>query len=441
MKTKLEKFSQSVTLKGLIILVLTLLMLIPGAMIRGLIRERQERSEETIGKINSKWSDAQTLCGPVITMPYAVYYTDDDNKSRVNHTSLTLTPEKLEVKAQLLPEVKYYGIYKTILYKSRIEMSGEFNKAQLKNLNSGVMSPEKAQLKFGLSDLKGVASQVEFVINGRTYDTEAAGSSDYRFGQALVAALGDQELTAGGDRLFFSCKLDLNGSSYLNFVPIGQTTRVDVSGAWASPSFIGGFSPESTVTESGFDAKWNVLRFNRNIPEVWVGDNVESFDTFGVSLIEPVDHYQQNMRSAKYASMFIILTFVVFFFVEILTHKRIHPIQYLLVGFALILFYSLLLSISEQIGFGWAYLIASAATIALITAYTSTIFRNKAQTGALAAILALLYVFLYVVLQLEDVALLIGSIGLFVILGIIMYFSRKVNWYKPAEGQEGQAGK
>ena len=166
---------------------------------------------------------------------------------------------------------------------------------------------------------------------------------------------------------------------------------------------------------------------------MWTDGQTYSFEdsSFGVNLVDPVNHYQQNMRSAKYAIMFIALTFVVFFFVEILTGKRIHPIQYLLVGLALILFYSLLLSISEQINFGIAYLIASIATIGLITAYTYSIFRNRIQTGALTGMLCLLYIFLYVVLQLEDVALLIGSIGLFVILGTIMYFSRKINWYKP----------
>jgi inner membrane protein len=149
--------------------------------------------------------------------------------------------------------------------------------------------------------------------------------------------------------------------------------------------------------------------------------------------VETVDHYQQNMRSAKYAIMFIALTFVVFFFVEILTKKKIHPIQYLLVGIALILFYSLLLSISEQLNFAVAYLIASIATIGLITLYTHSIFKNEAQTGILTFVLCLLYIFLYVILQLEDVALLIGSIGLFIILAIIMYFSRKINWYKQEE--------
>jgi inner membrane protein len=139
------------------------------------------------------------------------------------------------------------------------------------------------------------------------------------------------------------------------------------------------------------------------------------------------------MRSAKYSLMFIVLTFVVFFFVEIITKKRIHPVQYLLVGIALILFYSLLLSISEQLNFAWAYLIATLATIGLITAYAHSIFKNKTQTAILTGFLTLLYVFLYVILQLEDVALLIGSVGLFVILGVIMFVSKKISWYKPEE--------
>jgi len=174
------------------------------------------------------------------------------------------------------------------------------------------------------------------------------------------------------------------------------------------------------------------MHFNRSIPETWDNDKSMYFDhsSFGVKLVEMVDHYQQNMRSAKYALMFIALTFVVFFFVEVLTKKKIHIIQYLLVGIALILFYSLLLSISEQIGFALAYLIAGIATIGLISSYVYSIFKSIIQTGLLSFILCILYTFLYVILQLEDLALLIGSIGLFTILGVIMYLSKKINWYK-----------
>ena len=220
----------------------------------------------------------------------------------------------------------------------------------------------------------------------------------------------------------------LKGSSNINFIPVGKTTQVQMNGAWKSPGFIGSFTPQYSSDDKGFSAKWEILHYNRNIPETWTDNELKSFGetSFGVNLVDTLDQYQQNMRSAKYSLMFIALTFVVFFFVEILTGKKIHPIQYLLVGIALILFYSLLLSVSEQINFGKAYLLASIATIGLIAAYAQSIFKNRMHTTILASFLGILYIFLYVVLQLEDLALLFGSAGLFVILGVIMYFSRKM---------------
>ncbi|MDR0510572.1 MAG: cell envelope integrity protein CreD [Rikenellaceae bacterium] len=453
-----ENFSRMVTIKAIIILVLTLLMLIPQAMIRGLIEERKDRCETTVRTINSKWSDPQTLCGPVVAIPCSRRTVDNNNKVRLTNNTLYLTPSKLDIKARITPDERHYGIYKSILYKSEIELSGEFDRADLKSVVDGTLNRDKARVIFGLSDLKGMVSNAEFSFGEASYSsapsanflpldvaTEVVTVDDYgrysaapvddvgKLGRTLMFNLTHSEMTQAEGKVTFRCRFELKGSSHLDFVPVGQSTTVDVSGDWPSPSFTGSFSPESEVTDKSFSARWSVLRYNRNIPVTWVDDQVGRLPSFGVSLIEPVDHYLQNERSAKYASMFVILTFVLFFFVEILTRKRIHPIQYLLVGFALLLFYSLLLSISEQIGFTLAYLVASVATIALITAYVRSIFRSGAQTAILAAILTGLYVFLYVILQLEDVALLIGSVGLFVILGAIMYASRKVNWYKSVE--------
>jgi inner membrane protein len=226
----------------------------------------------------------------------------------------------------------------------------------------------------------------------------------------------------------FSCNLKLNGSTYIEFVPIGQTTNVQISGEWESPSFIGAFMPKYTLADKQFNAVWNVLSFNRNIPVTWTDDSINSLSNngFGVNFIKTVDNYQQNMRSVKYAIMFILLTFVGFFFVEIFTKKTIFVWQYLLVGFALILFYSLLLSISEQLGFGWAYLISSTITIALIGIYTYSILKKCVPAIILTGVLMGLYLFLYVILQLEDLALLMGSLLLFIILGLIMFISNRI---------------
>lgn len=433
-----EKTSQTITFKALIIAVLTILLLIPGLMIQDLIQERKNRSVETIEKINAKWSNAQTVCGPILCVPYTTTYTDSDNKITKRLHTLSITPEELNINTRLFPEERHYGIYKTILYKSEIDVEGQFDKVTSLQIENSVIHWNNAYVTIGLSDLRGITDNIEFNLNGHSYTAEATGNSDELSGKILTVGIGDSLAPETGQPLNFNYKLKLNGSSNINFIPIGKTSKVQVAGAWSSPGFIGNFSPEHTITEKGFEASWSILRFNRNIPDMWSDNHVESFydSTFGVSLVDPVDHYQQNMRSAKYALMFIALTFVVFFFVEILTRTRIHPIQYLLVGIALILFYSLLLSISEQINFAVAYLIASVATIGLITAYTHSIFKNKTQTGALALFLCILYLFLFVILQLEDVALLIGSIGLFIILGIIMYFSRKINWYKQEDTEE-----
>lgn len=432
---KAGKINQSITFKALVIGFLTIILLIPGIMIQDLIRERQDRSVETIEKINAKWSNAQTICGPVLTIPYTTTHVDANNKTVLQEHTISITPENLNIDTQLFPEERYYGIYKTILYKSEIDLSGNFDKINYQKTDNSTIHWEQAYLTIGVSDLRGITENISFTLDNKLYPVEAAGNYDRLMGKILVVSLNNADTLLTGQPLNFNCKIKLNGSSNINFIPIGKTSKVHVAGTWKSPGFIGNFSPEHTITENGFDANWSVLRFNRSIPETWIDNQVDTFEdaSFGVNLIDPVNHYQQNMRSAKYAIMFIALTFVVFFFVEILTKKRIHPIQYLLVGIALILFYSLLLSISEQINFGIAYLIASIATIGLITTYTHSIFKNKMQTGGLAAMLCMLYIFLYVVLQLEDIALLIGSVGLFIILGIIMFFSRKINWYKQEE--------
>ena len=440
---KNKKFTQSITFKAMTIAVLTLLLLIPKAMITGLIEERQYRSEETIRKINEKWSNPQIICGPIITVPYSVRITEHETVNKEVCTKVSylqrqfrLTPSTLNMDVKLFPEPRYYGIYTTTVYRSELQISGSFDNLDEFEDFAGSDTPKhwsEAYITIGISDLKGLVSNAEFTFNGKVYQAKADGSVDWFSGNTLRFPLKDFKKSANGKNEF-SCRILLNGSRDIRFVPVGRTTTVEVSGKWSSPSFIGSFSPQSTIEKDSFSAKWHILHFNRNIPEALDSEHVYNLDyddsTFGVQLINTVDHYQQNMRSAKYALMFIALTFVVFFFVEVLTKKKIHIIQYLLVGIALILFYSLLLSISEQIGFALAYLIASVATIGLISSYVYSIFKSIKQTGLLTLILCVLYTFLYVILQLEDLALLIGSIGLFTILGVIMYLSKKINWYK-----------
>ena len=455
METPESRFMQTLTFKGITIALLILILLIPGAMIRNLIKERQERSLETVQKINGKWSHSQTLCAPLLLVPYTTTKLDKDKKSYYEEHILYITPKVLKLNVLLTPVERHYGIYKAILYKSDIHFEGNFSELANLKVENSELHFDKAQIAIGITDLRGVMQNPDFKVNDKTFETTVGvvklfsvsenvvvgdgtkyGSRDTYLsnnnisGKTLIVNLKDIILSESLPQLLnFDCTMKLNGSSAINFIPIGQNTVVTVNGKWKSPSFIGSFSPESTVDKEQFNAAWNILSFNREIPETWSDNNIGDLgdNSFGVNLIETVDHYQQNMRSAKYALMFIALTFIVFFFVEIFTKRPIQFFQYVLVGIALILFYSLLLSLSEQIGFSWAYLVASTATILITTIYFYSLIKQKLATFILAGIMIILYAFLYIILQIEDFALLFGSIFLFVILGVIMFVSNKIN--------------
>ena len=238
----------------------------------------------------------------------------------------------------------------------------------------------------------------------------------------------------------FSIPLKLNGSGYLKFEPVGKETTVALESGWSSPSFEGDFLPDQReIRPEGFSASWKVLDLNRNYPQQWKGAEY-SFGTgnhpsahFGVRLVQTVDEYAKTERSSKYAILVIGLTFLIYFFYETLRRFHIHPFQYLLVGLALSVFYLLLLSLSEHLGFNTAYAVATAATIGLITVYSAGVFKNLRMTVQLTLLLGLIYGFIFIVLQLEDYALLTGSIGIFAALAAVMYYSRNVDWYNLSE--------
>lgn len=233
----------------------------------------------------------------------------------------------------------------------------------------------------------------------------------------------------------YEMKIKLKGSQSIYFTPLGKTTKVNLKANWNTPSFDGNYLPEKReITEKDFSAQWQVLNLNRNYPQVLVNYQNASIkdiqnSNFGVNLKMPVEQYQQSMRSTKYAILIILLTFTVIFFTEIMEKTRIHALQYLLVGLALCLFYSLLLSMSEHIGFNMAYLVASVLTITLVGGYMLGIIKRKKPAFIMVGLLSVLYIYVFILIQLETFALLAGSLGLFVILAMVMYFSKKIDWF------------
>jgi inner membrane protein len=226
--------------------------------------------------------------------------------------------------------------------------------------------------------------------------------------------------------------LRLNGSESLSFIPAGKITKVELNSGWNNPSFTGSFLPDTReIRQDGFSASWKILHLNRNFPQVWTGEQPSlSESVFGVNLLMRVDEYQKNMRTSKYAALFIGLTFLALFIIELLSGRAVHPVQYLLVGLGLALFYSLLLSLSEQIRFPYAYGIASLGMILLISFYSKSVFRQDRLVFWVSGILVVLYAYFYVILQLQDLALLIGSLGLFVILAVVMFLTKGVDWFE-----------
>ncbi|MDD3605263.1 MAG: cell envelope integrity protein CreD [Kiritimatiellae bacterium] len=428
-----SRLKDSVTAKIIVIGFLVLGLLIPAAMVRSLIREREHRRAAVVREISSKWGAAQRITGPVLTVPYIETVPAGKGKPVEVIHHLHILPDTLNISGQVLPEVRYRGIYEAVLYNAQLSLSGEFRRPDLQALDIKPRSVQwqKAFISMGVSDLKGVRAAVTMNAGGQDFamnpGIEAPDLMDAGVGTRLAI---DPEV----ETIPFSASLNLNGSTLLSFSPVGRETTASLSSPWPDPSFDGDFLPANRYIKSdGFTAGWHVLSLNLNYPQTWKDKKYDiTSSSFGVTLVIPADAYQKAERTVKYAALFIVLTFLTLFFSEVMNRIRIHPLQYLLVGLALIIFYSLLISIAEHLGFAKGYLIASAATIGLITGYARSVLQKRSLALMVGSLLALLYVYLYVLLQLGDYALLFGSIGLFLILAAVMFLTRRINWYTSA---------
>lgn len=431
----MKELFQNVFFKMLVIFVLILVLIIPAVMVQDLIHERMLRQDEAVEEVSSKHAEEQTITGPILSIPFkrtkTVVHQQTGKSEIVTERQLFhVLPDELKINGTVSPETRKRGLFEVIVYKSELDLEANFDGFHLDKLNVPLehLELDKAFMSIGISDLKGLSEQVKFKINDSSYLCNPGVPSNDVIETGLHVNV-PLELKDG--KLKMTCKLDLKGSQELMFVPVGKETKVNLSSKWKDPSFGGEFLPHTrTVSKDGFTANWKVLNLNRNFPQEWIGrrNSIEN-SAFGVDMKLPVDVYQKSMRVAKYAMLFIILTYLVFFFVEILNRVLIHPIQYILVGIALVLFYVLMLAFSEQIHFDWAYLLAAVMTIGLIYFYAKAILHSW-QLGAMtSSILTILYAFIFVIIQMQDFALIFGSIGIFIILGITMYFSRKIDWF------------
>ena len=418
-----------ISIKLITICVVMLLLLIPKAMITSLINEREYTSQSARNEIMGKWSGSQTVRGPILTVPYTIY--EKNNKGEIYPITqyCHFLPKTLNIDGDIKPEELKRSIYKSVVYESNLKISGHFESPDFEKLkvNKDDIMWDKAELSVSISDLRGISNQVSMKWNGKSHIFSPVLNYKIIGKEGISVNLPEAAFPAN-----FEIDLILKGSYNLEFAPFGESTKVNLTSTWNDPGFDGYYLPSKRdVTSEGFTSEWNILHFNRNFPQEWINNNYEPTSCdFGVNLVSVANHYQKNSRSAKYSSLIIVLIFLSFFLNEIIMKQRVHPFQYILIGFAVLLFYVLLLSFSEHAGFNFAYLISSVLVTLLVLLYSKTFLKTWKNSILLTLILIISFAFIFILLQLESYALLAGSIGLFVVLGAAMFFTRKINWYE-----------
>ncbi len=437
----------STSLRMLVIGFLILILMIPLSFIKSLIWERKQRQADTVTKINKKWGEAIILYGPILKLPY---YSFSETTVRDEKTGKTQTltektteyayffPNKLDATGDIKTIEKHLGMYTTPVYTADLELTGDFTPPNIEALDLGKKNIQwdKAQFIIKTTNLKGINNDIVIKL-GETnlsfesdYDVNYNSQNQYDRSHTLTSRSFDYQKIMTQEHSNFSIAFKASGSHKIQLIPIGKETKLNLSSNWNAPSFSGEYSPynEDTVNENGFEAHWKVLQMNRPFSQQFKGiPNLNEY-AFGVDFIIPIDNFQQNERSAKYGYLMISLTFLLFFLIQTLSKINIHPFQYLMIGLALIIFYTLLVSISEHSDFSKAYIIAGTAVISLITLYSKSIMKLWKFPVFIGLSLTALYSFIYVIIQMENYALLVGSIGLFIILALVMYASRKIEW-------------
>src|SRR3984893_11519821 len=429
--------------------ILILLLLIPLGMISGVLSDRLNRRNEAVSDITSSWGKQQCVIGPVLGIPYQYRFKTIKEiagpdgkleKREVEETAIAIAyflPELLNMTGDAETQMLHRGIYDSAVFRADVKLSGKFAPPDFGALKIDIKDVQwkDAFVTIAINDLRGTRQGLVLDWGGAKKQL-LPGSQVPGYTTGATAMLGDGKPI--NTPVEFSIPIDFNGSEGIYFAPFGVQNEAVLKSNWPDPAFRGAFVPaERSVRDNGFDARWKVSYYGRSYPQSWTSQTGnERFTTqavsqsmFGTQFLSVLDAYRYVERSIKYGVLFLVLVFTTFFLFEVTARQKIHPFQYLTVGAALCLFYLLLLSISEFIGFGLAYLVAAAASTILITWYCRFFLGGGARTLMIGAGLTGVYTFLYITLRQQDYALLMGAIALFIVLTIVMYVTRKVDWY------------
>jgi inner membrane protein len=424
-----------------------LLLLVPLALIKSKIDEREMRRRAVESELAATGVGSQRVAGPILVVPCTEHYLEEvtdakgnkQKEKRRRDCTLRFTPTDLKASGALDTETRTRGIYSMLFYGTSLDVSGQFDVAlpESTTAEGGVRQFGAAQLRIGIEDVRGIRDWVKV----RWDDAEfafAPGSKDAALGSGIHAVLGGALAQVAG-RHRFSFRLDLKGTKSLEFVPLAKQTQIDLQGQWPHPSFYGRFLPEKReVSERGFRATWKISELAASAPQAILTCEGEKcaglqHEAYGVALIEPVDVYLQSARAVNYGFLFVGLTFVLFLLFEVMKSLRVHAVQYALVGLALAVFFLLLFSLAEHVAFLHAYLIAAGACIALITFYVSHILHSAKRGLLFSVYLVGLYIALYMLLRSEDYAMVLGAILVFSVLAITMILTRRMDWFSVGE--------
>lgn len=442
----LQWVQKSTTSRMVVIGVLSLILLIPLNYIENIIIERSYHQKNVVNEIDQQWGNEVSLYGPIIRIPYKTYTekTITDKETQKVTTELVehikfgyFFPNKLDITSTINPEEKKRGIYKTAVFKSEIDLQGNFKRFNFSKIDieDKDILWNKSKVIFKTSNVKGISTKLSILINNKEYDLSSAtdyNSNDY-YHHLESGFIPLKELNKVGENVNFDLKYAVKGSKEIQFIPIGKETNTQITSSWKTANFNGSFLPynPNKINENGFNAKWKVLDINRPFAQEHfkVLPRLKDY-AFGVNFKIPVDEYQKSLRTAKYGFLVITLTFLIFFIIQSVSKINMHPFQYLMIGIALSMFYTLLISISEHSNFLKAYTIASVLVILLISLYSKSILKSKKFMLFIFTSLLFLYTFIFIIIQLESYSLLVGSLGLFAILAAVMYVSRKIDWSK-----------
>ena len=419
-------FFQTTTAKMIMVGILTLVLIIPLALVQELIVERSQRQKEVITETTAKWGNSVYFYGPILKVPYK------DPMSGANNYAYFF-PETLNNKTEVtMVKPLERSIYKSNVFTTKMQFDGNYTNPNFasKGIPAENIYWNRAKILIRTTNLKSLKDEVKMKIGKQNLAFESVASGTNDSIESLETNYFDFQSLQNDTKFNFT--ISFNGSKQVKMVPIGKTTDAKMTSNWNSPNFNGNFSPISReITDNGFEANWKILHFNRPFAQSYfdILPDLGKY-AFAVDFITPVDEYQQNERASKYGFLVIGLTFLIFFLIQSISKINIHIFQYSMIGIALIMFYTLLISITEHSSFSFAYLIAGASVIIMISLYSISILKDKKFPMFIGASLSVLYTFIYVIIQLEDYALLVGSIGLFFILAAVMYFSRKIEWNK-----------